>query len=211
MANEEIVTPRRLETLTDGIFAFSMTLLIIFIDVPKAHHLGDPSQLQNYLSTQYPQFISYVVTFLLLANFWVVHHQISNKIEKTNRLHLWLNIIFMLFIVLLPYTSMMLGDFPQIWGSIFLFMINLFFITSLLLIIWLYACYHKHLLKPSVDQKHIMFTTHKLFIASLVSFLSIIISFIYLPLAMYVYLLIPIFYILYDTNYKKKFISTATV
>ena len=211
MANEEIVTPRRLETLTDGIFAFSMTLLIIFIDVPQAHHLSGPSQLHSYLSTQYPQFVSYVVTFLLLANFWVVHHQISNNIEKTNGLHLWLNIVFMLFIVLLPFTSMMLGDFPQIWGSIFLFMINLFFISSFLLIIWLYASYHKRLLKPNIDQKNIMFTTHKLFIASLVSFLGIIISFIYLPLALYVYLLIPVFFILYDTNYKKKIISIATV
>jgi len=211
MANEEIITPRRLETLTDGIFAFSMTLLVIFIDIPQSHHLSGPVQLHNYLLAEYPQFVSYVITFLLLANFWVVHHQISNKIEKTNRLHLWLNIVFMLFVVLLPFTSMILGDYSQIWGSIFLFMANLFFISSFLLIIWLYASYHKRLLKPNIDHKHIIFTTHKLFIASLVSFLGIIVSFIYLPIALYVYLLIPIFFILYDTNYKKKIINTGTV
>lgn len=54
MAIEEIVTPRRLETLTDGIFAFSMTLLVIFIDVPQSHHLSGPAELQRYLSTELP-------------------------------------------------------------------------------------------------------------------------------------------------------------
>jgi len=208
MIDLEIITTRRLEALTDGIFAFSMTLLVIFIETPQSHHLNDPRQLQIYLSQQYPEFISYIVTFLLLANFWIVHHQISNHIKQTNYLHLWLNIIFMLFIVLLPFSSVMLGDYPQTWGSIFLFMINLFFISNLLLIIWLYASYRKRLLDPDMDEKHIRFATNQLIIGSSISFLSILISFIYLPLALYCYLLIPISLALYDLNFKKKIVKS---
>ena len=211
MNDKEIVTPSRLETLTDGIFAFSMTLLVLFIDVPKSHHLNDPIQLHNYLSTQYPQFLSYLVTFLLLANFWIMHHQISNHIKKTDKLHLWLNIVFMLFIVLLPFFSVVLGDYLETWGSIFLFMFNLFLINSFLLAIWLYASYHKHLLKPNIDQKSIGFTTEQLVIGCLVSLLAIIISFVYLRIALYIYLLIPVVFILHEINYKKKIVNSGAV
>ncbi len=198
MSNEEIVTPRRLEGLIDGIFAFSMTLLVIFINVPEFHHLNSPLQLHNYLVEQWPQFVSYLVTFLLLANFWIIHHLISNRIGKTNYIHIWLNIFFVLFIVLLPFVSVILGDYPETWGSIFLLTINLIFINSFLLAIWLYSSHHKYLLKPDVDQKCIKFTTNQLLIGLFICLLGFIVSIVYLPIALYVYLLMPIFFTLYD-------------
>jgi uncharacterized membrane protein len=207
MAEEEIISTRRLEALTDGIFAFSMTLLVIFIETPKAHHLNDPSGLQHYLSQQYPQFISYLITFLLLANFWVIHHQISRHITKTNYLNLWLNIVFMLFIVLLPFSSVIVGDYPKTWGGIFLFMINLLLISILLLAVWVNASINKRLINPEMEPKRIEFITNELVIGSFFCLLSIFISFIYLPMALYIYLLIPIFVALYDINYRKKIIK----
>lgn len=192
MADQETITTHRLEALTDGIFAFSMTLLVIFIETPKAHHLGSPQQLQAYLTGQYPQFISYIITFLVLANFWIIHHRLSQFISKTNYINLWLNIALMLFIVLLPFTSMITGDFPQSWGSIFLFISNIFLICTLLLLIWLYASNHHRLMDASIEQKRIKSTTIQLFIGVFFSALSIVISFFNLSGALYVYLLIPI-------------------
>ncbi|MCL5969929.1 MAG: TMEM175 family protein [Patescibacteria group bacterium] len=196
MEEGEIITTRRLEALTDGIFAFSMTLLVIFIETPKAHHLTNPQQFQLYLVEQYPQFVSYLITFLLLANFWIIHHRISRFIIRTNYLNLWLNIVFMLFIVLLPFTSMIVGDFPKSWGSIFLFVSNLFFICNLLLLIWLYASHHRRLIRPDIDQFSEESIISQLIIGAFVSFLSILLSFFNRSLALYVYLLIPFFLIL---------------
>lgn len=203
MDQEEFVTTRRLEALTDGIFAFSMTLLVIFIETPKAHHLTSPLQLQVYLGEQYPQFISYLITFLLLANFWVIHHNISRFITKTNYVNLWLNIVFMLFIVLLPFTSLIVGDYPLSWGSIFLFIGNIFFICSLLFIIWLYASGKRRLTVPEMDRQHIQSITNKLFIGVVVSSLSIVLSFFNVSAALYVYLLIPLILILYNLKDRK--------
>ncbi len=192
MAEEETISTHRLEALTDGIFAFSMTLLVIFIETPKSHHLHNPQQLQTYLTEQYPQFISYLITFLVLANFWIIHHHVSRFITKTNYVNLWMNIAFMLFIVLLPFSSMIIGDYPQSWGSIFLFISNLFCICIFLFLIWLYATQNRRLISPDVDQKRMMSTTNQLLINVVVSFFSIILSFFYLPGALYVYLFIPI-------------------
>jgi len=192
MAEEENISTRRLEALTDGIFAFSMTLLVIFIDTPQFHHLNSPEQLQRYLMEQYPQFVSYLITFLVVANFWIIHHHISRFITKTNIVSLWLNILFMLFIVLLPFSSMIVGDFPMSWGSIFLFVVNLFCICTLLFIIWLYASRHKRLTSSDLNYKKVKEISIGLLIGVFYSALSIVISFFNVSIALYIYLLIPV-------------------
>ncbi len=203
MPEEEIVTTHRLEALTDGIFAFSMTLLVLFIETPKIHHLHSPQQLQTYLIEQYPQFVSYLITFLLLANFWIIHHNISRFITKTNYVNLWLNITFMLVIVLLPFASMIIGDYPVAWGSIFLFISNLFLICFLLLLIWLNASCNKRLINPNVDPTRVTDITNQLLIGVFFSFISIIVSFFSHTLALYVYFLIPVSLILYKLSRRK--------
>jgi uncharacterized membrane protein len=169
-----------------------MTLLVLFIETPQSLHLNNPQQLQIYLVEQYPQFISYLITFFVLANFWVIHHNISRFIIKTNYISLWLNITFMLFIVLLPFTSMILGDYPQFWGSIFLFTGNLFFIISLLAIIWIYASGHSNFIHPTIDGNRVQSIRNQLLIDVFISLTSIILSFFNPSAALYIYLMIPI-------------------
>jgi len=203
MADEEMITTRRLEALTDGIFAFSMTLLVVFIETPKPHHLNNPQQLQIYLTEQFPQFVSYVITFLILAIFWILHHHLSSFIIKTDYKNLWLNIIFMLCIVFLPFTSMILGDYPAAWGSTFLFVVNLFALCTLLLILWLYAN-HRKLITPDLVQKRAASMTDQLSIGVFFSFVSIIVSFFSPSTALYGFLFIPIFIVLYKLNTQMK-------
>lgn len=204
MPAKETITTRRLEALTDGIFAFAMTLLVIFIEVPKPHHLNNPAQFQMYVLEQYPQFVSYLITFLLLANFWIIHHHISRFIIKTNYLSLWMNIVFMLFIVLLPFSSLVIGDYPQSWGSVFLFTVNLFFVTGMLLLIWLYASFKRRLINPDISGSRVKSITGQLFIGAFFCLLSILIIFFNTNAALYSYLLIPVFLLLHRLALHRK-------
>jgi len=198
MDEKEIISKSRLEALTDGIFAFSMTLLVIFIELPHQNHLGNASMFYVYLKAQYPQFISYLVTFLLLANFWVIHHKISRCLKRVDFGYLWLNIFFMLFIVLLPFSSALLGDYHRLWGSIFIFLVNLFLITNMLFIIWLYGSYKNRLLDENININYIKNINNQLMLFSAISFLSIFVCFIYPPGALYIYFLVPLLVIFYS-------------
>jgi len=141
----------------------------------------------------------------VLANFWIIHHIISRLITKTNYVNLWLNIGFMLFIVLLPFTSAILGDYPKSWGGIFLFIGNLFLLCCFLLAIWLNAAHRRKLIDQDVDPKKVRSITFKLFVGVFFSLVSIIVSFVNLAAALYVYLLIPVVLFLYKNggNYFK--------
>jgi len=82
----------RIQSLTDGIFAFAMTLLVINIDLPSTPHKIDPELLGKYLFSLWPDFFHYVLSFILLSLFWVEHHQQFYYIKKINRKALWINI-----------------------------------------------------------------------------------------------------------------------
>jgi uncharacterized membrane protein len=82
--NKAELSTRRLEALTDGIFAFAMTLLIISFDVPATLKGIDAGSL---IMSQSDRLFNYFLSFVLLAIFWLVNNQISHHIRKTDTMH----------------------------------------------------------------------------------------------------------------------------
>ncbi len=69
------LTKSRLETLTDGIFAFAMTLLVISLNIPeKAALVQSTGFATNLLFSLSSDFFHYVLAFLILGVFWLGHH-----------------------------------------------------------------------------------------------------------------------------------------
>jgi uncharacterized membrane protein len=106
----------RVEALTDGIFATVMTVLVLTLSVPVVAGSLSGSQLtqgvdaavQNLL----PDILSYVLSFLLLAVMWISHHYVFHYIARINRQLLWLNIVFLLTIGFIPFSTALLGRYP---------------------------------------------------------------------------------------------------
>ena len=97
------LSSERIQSLTDGIFAFAMTLLVINIDLPSTPHKIDPELLGKYLFSLWPDFFHYVLSFILLSLFWVEHHQQFYYVKKINRKALWINILNLLFVALFHF------------------------------------------------------------------------------------------------------------
>jgi len=70
---------KRLETLVDGIFAIAMTLLVLGLAVPQINRPLSNEVVTNAIFNIIPNFISFVVSFLLLAIFWKIHTVFSNR------------------------------------------------------------------------------------------------------------------------------------
>ncbi len=60
----------RLEALTDGVFAFAMTLLVINIELPQDFHPKTNQELLHALSGFSDTFTAYLITFFVLVGFW---------------------------------------------------------------------------------------------------------------------------------------------
>ena len=98
----------RLATLTDGVFAIAMTLLSLDV-VAEAANVTDAESLLNDLG---PKLFAYALSFVILGLLWNGQHVAFHYTQRTDRAHLWLGIIFLLFIALIPFPATLLGEWP---------------------------------------------------------------------------------------------------
>ena len=88
----------RMEAFTDGVIAIIITLLVLNIDIPSS-----PSW--SALVGMHQLFFIYIVSFLTLAVYWNNHHHVFQVTDTISGKVLWLNILFLLFASLFPFTT----------------------------------------------------------------------------------------------------------
>lgn len=130
---------RRLETLVDGIFAIAMTLLVLSLTIPQITGSISNATVEEILYGLLPNFMSLVISFILLAVFWNIHHRIFKQIKYVNGTTLWINLIWLLFIVLVPFSATLIGEYGSFPLSHVVFNLNLLGIAFLLYLNWYFA------------------------------------------------------------------------
>lgn len=135
----EHVLTKHLETLVDGIFAISMTLLVKGLAVPQITGPLSNTVIQNSYYNLVPNLFALVLSFLLLAVLWNSHHRIFNHIEEINDTLLWINVIWLLFIILVPFSASSLGEYGSYILPNVIFNMNMLGIGVLLYISTYYA------------------------------------------------------------------------
>lgn len=184
---------KRLEALTDGIFAIAMTILVLAIDVPSSSSGLDGTNLHNAILNQSDQLFAYLMSFILLALFWTINHKQNTYLVRTTGLHVWINIFILAFICLVPYTTSLKSDFPADWMADLYFNANMLIIAMLFLINWSYATKNNRLTNSRFDQKIAKSGKISTLIFILISILASIGSFYIPEESSFIYFLIPAF------------------
>jgi len=95
----------RFESFSDGVFAIAVTLLALELRVPFLQNVSYRASFQGLLPLV-PSILTFVLSFIAIAIFWVNHHQLTqNIVTITKRRVLWLNILFLLFITVIPFVT----------------------------------------------------------------------------------------------------------
>lgn len=184
-----LMDTKRLETLVDGIFAIAMTILVLTLTVPDITGPLSNAVIQEKLYQILPNFISVVVSFALLAIFWNIHHRIFKQIKYVNAALLWINLIWLFFIVMVPFSASLIGDYGHYTISHLIFNLNLLGIAFLLYLNWDFAD-KSEFIHEKIDKYQIatIKRVNALFIG--ISILAIAVSFLDPHYAEYCYLLI---------------------
>jgi uncharacterized membrane protein len=147
------MTTHRLKALADGIFAIAMTLLVLNLALPEAG-MG-LAELHSLLLGQLDKFLGYAVSFILLAILWVRHHEQSHYVKRTDGRHLWINVFFLMFVALVPFSTSLVGDYSHELVAEIFFGLNILMVAMLLLWSWAHATNHHRLVDPSLDARRI--------------------------------------------------------
>lgn len=98
----------RVETLSDGVFAIAITLLVLTIAQP-----GNYNHLAQELADRWPGFAAYVVSFAVIGIMWFNHHSIFTHFERVDRGLVYLNLLLLMTIVFIPYPTGIFGQALQ--------------------------------------------------------------------------------------------------
>ena len=143
-----LLSVHRLEALTDGVFAIAMTILVLNIAVPPDPGGLTEAGLWQTLTHLRHHLINYAVSFLLLGFFWMIHHQQMHFIKRTDRVHLPLNLIGLLFICLVPFSASLMSEYHYLVSAAAVFEANILIIGLLFLAQWNYAVRDRRLIDP---------------------------------------------------------------
>lgn len=102
----------RMILFSDAVFAIAITLLIIEVKVPVLHG-GDATdrELLRALGTLVPKFLGFLISFVLIAAFWRIHHRMFGLVVGYTPRLVTLNLLFLLTIVVMPFSTGILGEY----------------------------------------------------------------------------------------------------
>jgi uncharacterized membrane protein len=194
------LSTNRVEALADGIFAVAMTLLVLDVHPPAVQQPpGD------WFFSQWPRLFAYALSFMLLGVYWVSHHAHFQYIKRTNRTLLWINIVFFLFISLIPFSTSWLADSinleyikPTSAGTTALicYGLHLIVIAALIALHWWYGSTNPLLTGGKASDRHFNLSVYRrIAISPVICLVAIGFSFILPIVSLICYTLIPIVYI----------------
>jgi uncharacterized membrane protein len=143
----------RIEALTDGIFAIAMTLLVLSLDVPAGVNNPSDAAVMAMLTNLGPALYHYFLAFFILASFWIAHHVQMHRLRHIDSRFLWINIVALLFVTLVPFSTSLVGDYPDETFAAVAFEINLLILGLLFAAQWRYATQNGRLVHPGTDMQ----------------------------------------------------------
>ncbi|OKH43591.1 hypothetical protein NIES2101_30105 [Calothrix sp. HK-06] len=192
---------RHLARLSDCIFAFAMALMVAGFDFPEAKDMTD-AQINSFLMEQLKPLGTYVITFVLVAVYWIAHSQQVSYYKRTDETHLWIGVVYLMCLFIVPLSNDLLMNFSdnlmvKVWFSV-----NIFLIGVLNFVSWTYATYNYRLVDVSLDKSIILSTRVKALIEPAFALVSIGVAFLNQGWWDYVWLMIPVVYFLVERTAK---------
>ena len=129
----------RLTGLSDGIFAFAMTLLVLGLAVPALAGVNSEGDLLNALVRLGPSVLTYTMSFLTLGIFWVGQQAQVGQLSRTNRHYTWLQLPFLASVSLIPFSTALLARFITFRVALVEYWLNIFVLGALMLAALEYA------------------------------------------------------------------------
>jgi uncharacterized membrane protein len=123
----------RLEALTDGIFAVAMTLLVIELKLPEHGAMQAGGGLVAALVHLLPRVMAWVISFLVLALFWLGHYRTFARVRRADGPLATLCLFELGFVSLMPFSSALVGEHGRENLSQIIYSINMLALAVLAL------------------------------------------------------------------------------
>jgi len=199
---------KRLEALSDGVFAIACTLLVLEIHVPHFKRGLSIAEQWHEVSELIPSLIAFGFSFLNILVFWANHDAINKVVVRYDTKTTYLNIIFLLFISLIPFTTAFIGQNPHSFVAIAAYGLVLMFASLTAILMYHHLAFKSKLFLPEVSaisKKRV----YKQIVSSPFLYLTAILGGLittYIPIA--IYIIMPVIFMFmpqldFDSKYEE--------
>ena len=114
----------RVESFSDCVIAFAITLLILDIHLQDVGTNTNSAGMIHAIMALAPHFLIYVISFLICTVAWISHHEFIHDLDYVDPMLLWLNSLYLMWIAFLPFPTGLLGNHPEqpvavaVYGSV---------------------------------------------------------------------------------------------
>jgi uncharacterized membrane protein len=129
----------RLASLSDGVFAFAMTLLVLDLRAPAVEAVHSEAGLRVALAALAPNLLTYFLSFMTLGIFWVGQHTQLSKIKHSERSLTWIHLVFLLMVTMVPFSTKLLAAFITYRTALVIYWLNILGLGAGLYWSWSYV------------------------------------------------------------------------
>src|SRR5881394_1887116 len=164
----------RIEAFSDGVMAILITIMVLEL---KAPHDPTPAS----LARMWPTFFAYVLSFVIIAIYWVNHHYLIHLVSHVDAVILWANMNQLFWISLIPWVTVYLGDNHALPFPVALYAaVSLAGAVSFFLLRASIARQHHDPVFERINKR----MARKNLIAILIYIAAVVVAFVYTPLAL---------------------------
>jgi len=174
---------------SDAIFAFSITIVLLSIEIPQLPNSATEADLMKELWKLQPAFESYAISFGVIGVYWILYHKVLSRISDSHPIMIGLNLVFLFFVTLISLFTVLNINYGNFHIVFILYAIILVLTGSTLALIWLVA------VRTGLIQRDMSPNLRKIFLLNsitppIIFLISIGISFISIDVAQYFWLTI---------------------
>jgi uncharacterized membrane protein len=199
----------RMILFSDAVFAIAITILALEIKVPSIdRHVATDQILLNSLDELIPKFIGFFVSFFIIGLYWTIHHRMFAFVINYNRRLLWLNLIFLMAIVLMPFSTGIYSEYIVrfLKVPVIIYVLNIIFLGIMNFSLWTYIANPKNELSTGIAlQEKRYFAWRAVVVPSAFLIMGIIYILVNRKYAIYIPLIIPVILRIYKQFYFKKY------
>jgi uncharacterized membrane protein len=129
----------RIEALSDGIFAFAATVLVLDFRLPEPADIHSEAELMSALFASAHRLMPWLLSLLTLGIFWVSQQTQLSNLARSNRDLTWLYLVFLAIVTVFPFSTRLLADFFTYRTAFLIYWANIFLLGVVVYITWVYA------------------------------------------------------------------------
>ena len=151
----EALALERIVFFSDAVMAIAITLLAIDLKVPEIDAGAAAAELPGQLRALGPQFMSFGISFFVIGIYWTSHHRYFRLIKRYDSGLIALNMLFLLFIVLMPFVASLFGQYYDLPLGMSVYAAAVAAIGLSMGALWWYASHRHRLIDERLDTSFI--------------------------------------------------------